>query len=186
MMQFGEKNNARSGNLKTDYQQRSLARSKVNRDEDKKRRNIIKAHEMPWEQSPQGLIKHMVNEEMNCREHCLDIYQQFLSPAGQSGKHRHVSEEVLYVLEGKGYDLHWDVKFDCKDEYIWDWAEEPKKFEWEAGDFVYIPPYVIHQHFNADPESPARFISVTSRIIKAMGFDWFDQLEPAPEAEAKK
>ena len=178
-MPYGEKDNAGNGKLKTDYYQRSMERSKEQREGDKQRRNVIKSHEMPWEECPQGLIKHMVNEEMNCREYCLDIYQQFLSGAGRSGKHRHLSEEVLYVLEGKGYDLHWDVQFDCKDEYIWDWAKEPKKFEWEEGDFVYIPPYTTHQHFNADPEKPARFISVTSRIVKAMGFDWADQLEEA-------
>lgn len=179
-MPYGEREKARDGSLKSDYYQRSLKRSRASREEDLKRRNIIKAHEMPWEESPQGRIKHMVNEEMNTREHCLDIYQQFLDPNGQSGKHRHLSEEVLYVLEGKGYDLHWDVEFDCKDAYIWDWAKEPKKYEWEEGDFVYIPPFVTHQHFNSDPDRPARFISATNRIVKAMGFDWFDQVEPAP------
>lgn len=182
-MALFEKDKAQSGSLKTDYLQRSLEKSKRSREDDKNRRNIVKAHEMPWENSPQGLIKHMVNEELETREHCLDIYQQFLSPKGQSGKHRHVSEEVLYILEGRGYDLHWDVEFDCQDAYIWKWSKEPKKFEWEAGDFVYIPPYVNHQHFNSDPDMPARFVSVTNRIVKAMGFDWFDQLEPAPEWE---
>ncbi|MBI4318000.1 MAG: hypothetical protein HY675_05885 [Chloroflexi bacterium] len=42
-------------------------------------------------------------------------------------------------------------------------------------------PYVIHQQFNADPEHKARFVSVTNRIVKAMGFDWHDQLEEAPK-----
>lgn len=180
-MPFEEREKALTGNETTDYFRKALERSRIAREEDKKARNIIKAHEMPWEDSPHGRIKHMVNEEMNTREHCIDVYQQFLAPGGRSGKHRHLTEEVLYVLEGRGYDLHWDIQFDCKDEFIWDWATEPQKYEWEEGDFVYIPPYVIHQHFNDDPERPARFVSVTSRIVKAMGFDWFDQLEPAPE-----
>ena len=182
-MPYAESQKAQTGTLRTDYLQRSLEKSRLEREEEEQRRHIIKAHEMPWEQSPQGLIKHMVNEEMNTREHCLDIYQQFLSPNGRSGKHRHLSEEVLYVLEGSGFDLHWDVQFDCHDEYIWNWAAEPKRFEWEEGDFVYIPPYVMHQHFNSDSERPARIISVTNRIVKAMGFDWFDQLEDAPETD---
>lgn len=184
-MPFGEKEKSQTGNLKTDYLERSLEKSQARREEHKQRRKVVKAHEMPWEESPHGLIKHLVNEEMNTKEYCIDAYQQFLLPDGHSGRHRHLTEEVLYVLEGKGYDLHWDVQFDCKDEYIWEWAEEPRKFEWEEGDFVYIPPYVIHQHFNADPGQPARFLSVTNRIVKAMGFDWFDQLETAPGWEKK-
>ncbi len=28
---------------------------------------------------------------------------------------------------------------------------------------------------------PARFISATNRIVKAMGFDWIDQAENAPD-----
>ena len=38
-----------------------------------------------------------------------------------------------------------------------EWDSEPKKFEWKAGDFVYIPPYCAHQHF-ANPGNEARFL----------------------------
>ena len=117
---------------------------------------------------------------MHTRECALDMYQMFLDGAGRSGKHRHMSEEVFYVLEGKGYDLHWDVDFDLDDKYHWKWSEEPKTFEWEEGDFVYIPPYTTHQHFNSDPQNPARLLSATSRLIKALGFDWLEQVEEAP------
>ena len=163
------------------YYQDSLKQSQESRKMYAEQKTIVKSQEMLWEDSPQGRIKHLVNDTMDTKEYCLDIYQQDLEPSGQSGKHRHLSEEILFVLEGKGYDLHWDVKFDCGDEYIWDWETEPQKCEWEAGDFIYVPPYTIHQHFNADSAKPARFVSCTSRIVKAMGFDWFEQLENAPE-----
>lgn len=143
------------------------------------RKGAVKWSEMPFEKSPNGLIKHIINEKMNTKECCLDIYMQFLPAGKASGTHRHLSEEVFYVIEGRGYDLHWDVNFDCKDVMEFSWEKEPKKFEWKAGDFVYIPPYCAHKHFNADPKNEARIISVTSRIIKAMGFDWFEQLENA-------
>ncbi len=181
-----EKAKALSGQQSSDYYQESLRKSTEFRQTYAEQKTIVKAEAMAWEDSPQGRIKHMVNDQMNTKEYCLDIYQQFLEGGGKSGKHRHLSEEILYVLEGKGYDLHWDVNFDCGDTYVWDWQAEPQKFAWEEGDFVYIPPYTTHQHFNADPEKPARFVSVTSRIIKAMGFDWFDQLENAPEYKEKK
>lgn len=143
------------------------------------RMNVVKSHEMPIERSPDGLIKHIVHEKMNTKECCINIYMLFLDPGKASGKHRHLSEEVFYVVEGRGYDLHWDVKYDCKDEFIWEWDKEPKRFEWEQGDFVYIPPYCAHQHVNADPKKDARIVVINSRIIKDIGFDWFEQLENA-------
>ncbi|MGE5261990.1 MAG: cupin domain-containing protein [Acidobacteriota bacterium] len=184
-MSYQEKDAAPLGNAQASFYEQALKESAEFRQGYKKRKGIVKADEMPWEDSPQGRIKHVVNAKMNTRECALDMYQQFLEPGGCSGKHRHIAEEVFYVLEGKGYDLHWDVKFDCVDEYIWDWETEPKKFEWEEGDFVYIPPYSMHQHFNADAAKPARFITATNRILKALGLDWIEQVEPAPGHEAE-
>jgi quercetin dioxygenase-like cupin family protein len=143
------------------------------------RRNVVKAADMPFEDSPDGRIKHLVHPALDTKECCVDIYMQFLAPGKASGRHRHLAEEVFYVVEGRGYDLHWDVRFDCRDEFIWEWEKTPKRFDWQKGDFVYIPPYVIHQHFNAEPGQEARIIVVTNRILKDMGFDWFDQLERA-------
>ena len=142
------------------------------------RLKIVKSEDMPFENSPDGLIKHVINEKMDTAENCVDAYMQFLKPGAASGKHRHLSEELVFVLEGNGYDLHWDVKFECIEEFEWDWDKEPKRFDWKAGDFVYIPPYCGHQHF-ANEDNEARFLCITSRIVKAMGFDWFDQLEVA-------
>lgn len=180
-MPYEEAKRAWSGKRECHYYADALEQSRQFRQSYRKRKPLIKAEEMPWETSPQGRIKHIVNEKMNTPECCLDLYQQVLPPGGCSGKHRHMSEELFYVLEGKGYDLHWDVQFDCDEKYVWSWKEQPQKYEWEEGDWVYIPSYTMHQHFNADSEKPARFITATSRIVKAMGFDWLEQVEDAPE-----
>ena len=142
--------------------------------------NVVSADDMPFERSADGLIKHLVHHKLNTRERCVEAYMQFLKPGERSGKHRHMWEEVLFVAEGSGYDLHWDLKFDCIDAFEWEWSEEPRKFEWTRGDFVYVPPYTIHQHFNDNPDTEARLIVISNRIVKEMGFDWFDQLERAP------
>jgi gentisate 1,2-dioxygenase len=175
-----EKARAKATQLTANFYAEGLEESKRFRHDYKNKfKNLIKASEMPIERSPQGLIKHIVHEKMNTMEMCVDIYMQFIEGGSRSGKHRHLSEEIFYVVEGSGYDLHWDVKFDCKDEFEWSWETEPKKFEWKEGDFVYIPPYVMHQHFNGDAKNEARIIVINSRIIKPMGFDWFEQLENA-------
>lgn len=142
------------------------------------RLKVVKAKDMPFENSPQGILKHMIHEKMNTVENCVDIYMQFLPPGLASGKHRHLAEEVFFVAEGEGYDLHWDVNFQVDIKFTWEWAEEPKKFEWKQGDFVYIPPYVMHKHFNANPDNPARIIVIHNRILKAMGAAWYEQIEP--------
>jgi hypothetical protein len=62
--------------------------------------NVVTAEEMPFERSADGLIKHLVHHKMNTRERCVEAYMQFLEPGERSGKHRHMWEEVLFVVEG--------------------------------------------------------------------------------------
>lgn len=145
------------------------------------RRKVVRPAEMPWEMARQGLLKHLINEDMNTRMETVDAYMQILPPGSRSGKHRHLAEECLYVLEGRGYDLHQDCDVEITDTYFWTPQDEVKRFEWEAGDVIYVPPNTIHQHFNADPGRPARLISCTNRIFKACGLNDLQQIEDAPE-----
>jgi quercetin dioxygenase-like cupin family protein len=146
-----------------------------------RRKKIIHPEDMPWELSPQGLLKHLLNEGMNTRMETVDAYMLIIPPGSRSGRHRQLAEECLYVLEGRGYDLHQDCDVEITDTYHWKPQEELKRYDWEAGDVIYIPPNTIQQHFNADPERPVRLISVVNRIYKACGLNDLEQLENAPE-----
>ena len=150
-----------------------------------KRKKIVHSDEMPWEMSRQGLLKHLLNAQMNTRMETVDAYMQVIPPGSRSGKHRHLAEECLYVVEGRGYDLHQDCDVEITDTYNWKPKPEIKRFEWEAGDVIYIPPCTIHQHFNADPARPARLISCINRIYKNSGLNDLEQIENAPEYDAK-
>jgi quercetin dioxygenase-like cupin family protein len=180
-MPFEDAKKTNVGALQGDYYRKSLERSRKFREEYEQRKVVIRCSEMPWEKSPQGLIKHVVNDEMFSREFALEMYIQLLAPGKRSGKHRHMAEEVFYVLEGRGYDLHWDVEADIDIKYEYRWATEPRRFDWEEGDFVYIPPYTMHQHFNADPDKPVRILTASNRMVRLLGFDWLEQVEDAPE-----
>ncbi len=147
------------------------------------RKKIIRPNEMPWEMSRQGLLKHLINEGMNTRMETVDAYMQIVPPGSRSGKHRHLAEECLYVLEGRGYDLHQDCDVEITDDYHWKPQDEIKRFDYEAGDVVYVPPNTIHQHFNADPDRPLRLISCINRIFKQCGLNDLEQIEDAPEYE---
>jgi quercetin dioxygenase-like cupin family protein len=150
-----------------------------------KRRKILHPEDMPWEMSRQGLLKHLLNEQMNTRMETVDAYMQIIPAGSRSGKHRHLAEECLYVVEGRGYDLHQDCDVEITDTYHWKPQAEVKRWEWEAGDVIYIPPNTIHQHFNAGADKPVRLISAINRIYKYCGLNDLEQIEDAPEYDAK-
>ncbi len=150
-------------------------------DRNAQRKKVVRPHEMPWEMSRQGLLKHLINEGMNTRMETVDAYMQIVPPGSRSGKHRHLAEEVLYVLEGRGYDIHRDCDVEITDEYFWKPQDKTSRWDYEAGDVIYVPPNTIHQHFNADPDRPLRLISVINRIFKQCGLNDLEQIEDAPE-----
>jgi quercetin dioxygenase-like cupin family protein len=150
-----------------------------------KRRKILHPEDMPWEMARQGLLKHLLNEQMNTRMETVDAYMQIIPAGSRSGRHRHLAEECLYVVEGLGYDLHQDCDVEITDTYHWTPQAEVKRYDWEAGDVIYIPPSTIHQHFNASTEKPVRLVSAINRIYKYCGLNDLEQIEDAPEYDAK-
>ncbi|MFD8167454.1 cupin domain-containing protein [Streptomyces cellulosae] len=128
------------------------------------RRKILHPEDMPWEMSRQGLLKHLLNDDMNTRMETVDAYMQIIPPGSRSGRHRHLAEECLYVVEGRGYDLHQDCDVEITDTYHWKPQDEVQRFEWEAGDVIYVPPNTIHQHFNADHKVLQRGVHVAGPV----------------------
>jgi quercetin dioxygenase-like cupin family protein len=146
-----------------------------------RRKKVVRPADMPWEMSRQGILKHLLNEAMNTRMETVDAFMQIIPPGSRSGKRRQLAEECVYVLEGRGYDLHQDCDVEITDTYHWTPQEEIKRYEWEAGDVIYIPPNTIQQHFNADPDRPVRLISAVNRIFRYCGLNDLEQIEDAPE-----
>jgi quercetin dioxygenase-like cupin family protein len=175
---FTDKGPALSGTKTATFRADEAKASQEFRKQYENRTNVVLAEDMPWENSADGLIKHLVHEKLNTREMCVEAYMQFLKPGEKSGVHRHMWEELIFVVEGSGYDLHWDLKWDCLEAFQWEWAPEPKAYSWKRGDYIYIPPFTNHQHVAGDHED-CRLIMMSNRIVKEMGFDWFDQVANA-------
>lgn len=175
-----EAENFRKGDRTARHYEEWLEEARAQKDRDRKLQKVVKASEMPWEHSRHGKLKHIANDKIPVRVKTLDVYLQEIPPGGRSGKHRHMWEEFIFVLEGKGYDLHWDVEVTLADHYRWK-VKDAVRYDWQAGDVLYVPVNTVHQHFNADPAKPARFISGQNRIYKAMGFNDLEQLEDAPK-----
>jgi quercetin dioxygenase-like cupin family protein len=159
--------------------------SVVRAPEDERLKKVHNPQDTPWQTTPHGKIRLLADATVPLRVKAIDVHLQEIPGGSRSGKQWQMADEIFYVQEGKGYDLHWDVDVDITDKYYARIANEPSRWEWQAGDLVYIPHNSVHQHFNADATSPVRLIAATNRIYKLIGYSRVEQLEKAPEYEAR-
>jgi oxalate decarboxylase/phosphoglucose isomerase-like protein (cupin superfamily) len=82
--------------------------------------------------------------------HLNDAYVLELPPGGQTNAQRHMYEELVYVVAGRGATTVWNA------------AGSRSSFEWKAGSFFAIPLNCWYQHFNGDGAQPARYFAVRS------------------------
>jgi len=109
---------------------------------------VIKGNELPWGGGPQHWSKHLISPHHTNLTQSLHIHYVDLAPKAKSLKHGHQNEALVYILEGKGYEVH-----------------DEKVYEWNAGDLVLIHGGCVHQHFNADPTKPARGLIIKSKPL---------------------
>lgn len=134
---------------------------------------VVRGRDLLWERNPQGLMKWYLHPAITGTAiRTLIAYVQEIPPGSRSGKQQRQGGVVMYILEGRGAT-------------VIDGAE----FPWEAGDVLQLPLKergIVFQHFNRDPERPARFIACEANFVDTLGVDrgaGFEQLEPAPEYE---
>ncbi len=131
---------------------------------------VIKYDAVPWEQVPQGYHKLLTGSNLPeaARKlkmapiYLLQTRLQQIETGHKNGKHRHYPEAVFYILEGKGHEVHDDIRWD-----------------WEAGDLVLVPPYCVHQHFC--DEGPARMFFSVNAVANEWGLGGTEQIEASPD-----
>ena len=150
------------------------------------KKKVVKKSETRWEDTRDGRVRIISSpDRTNVRTHSVDVYQQEIAPGSRSAKHWHMADEVLYVMSGKGHSLHWDVEAEIAEKYYARVAEKPSRWEFSAGDVLYIPQNTIHQHF-ADGAEPLVFLSAQNRVFKFLGYDNVVYLEDAPKTAPEK
>src|SRR5262245_30463866 len=149
--------------------------------EDEQLKKVLKPDDTPWQMTPHGKIRQLAAASVPLRVKAIDVHLHDIDGGSCSGQQWQMADEVFYVLEGKGYDLHWDVDVDITDKYYARIAKQPSRWEWQAGDLVYIPQNSVHQHFNADSSNRVRLISATNRLYSLHGYSRVVQLTDAPE-----
>ena len=79
-----------------------------------------------------------------------DAYLCEISPGKNLKPQKHLFEEIVFVLSGAGKTL------------VRDSDGREHAFDWKPGSLFAPPMNHWHQHFNADPSQPARYIAVTT------------------------
>jgi hypothetical protein len=132
---------------------------------------VIKEAELPQEVSRHGLLRWYLHPAI--KDTCLSVllfYQQEIPPGSRSGRLKFQGGQVMMITEGRGYTTIDGVKH-----------------PWKAGDVLNLPlraDGIIVQHFNADPNNPAKFVAAEPNWLECVTVDrgcGFEQLEDAPE-----
>ena len=144
---------------------------------DQERRRIagasvcVKGGELPWEINPQGAMKWYMHPNIDSTAHkFVMFYAQEIPPASRSGKQRCQGGVVFVVVEGFGYTLI-----------------DEQRYDWKKGDLLQLPikpDGIAFQHFNASDSKAALLIAAEPNLAAATGVDracGFEQLAAAPE-----
>lgn len=123
--------------------------------------HVIKQSSLKWEDTRNGRIKWILHPQLGQGMRQYECYLQEIPPGGRSGKHFHVGEEIHYIMEGEGYDVIDDRR--------WDWNEK---------DVVTIPVLSTHQTFNSG-NRPMKMLVVKTQVYDHMGFGGIEHLEDA-------
>ncbi|MSP39053.1 MAG: cupin domain-containing protein [Deltaproteobacteria bacterium] len=126
--------------------------------------HVVAFEDQPWEWSRQGKLKWFTHPEMNSAARRLWLYMQEIAAGTRSGKHRHMMEEQILVLRGRGHDVH-----------------DGQRWNWERGDLINIPAMTEHQHFNDDDRDPALFLVSMPSVSADLGLGGIVQIEDAPD-----
>ncbi len=141
------------------------------------RRKVIKPSETVWEETPLGRVRTLTSPSVtDARTFSMDVFELEVQAGGQSGRRWQMADEVLYVLEGSGYSLHWEVQAEIAEKYYARIANEPTRHEWSAGDTIYVPQNTVAQHF-ATSDAKVRLLSAQNRVFKLLGYDRVAYLE---------
>ena len=108
--------------------------------------NLLAVETQPWARmGARGAFVHCVG-----RGDFLNVYVCEIPGGGHTEPQRHLFEEVIYVLDGRGSTV----------------VESPDghrhHFEWGTGSLIAIPLNTRYQHFNGQGQKPARFASTTN------------------------
>jgi gentisate 1,2-dioxygenase len=96
---------------------------------------VYRTSEMKWKGGPVLFSKTPINPGHSRVTQAIECHLNIIAPHGEGQKHGHMNSAVLFVLKGKGHDIH-----------------ETRRMDYEAGDALIVENACVHQHFNDGDE----------------------------------
>lgn len=135
------------------------------------RKKVVHSDDSPWQDTPMGRVKVLSSpEKTDLRNFSVDVFELEIPAGGRSGRRWHMADEILHVISGSGYSLHWEVGADIAEKYYARIANEPTRHDFKTGDTLYVPQNTVAQHFSSDGQ-PLHMLSAQNRIFKMLGYD---------------
>lgn len=127
---------------------------------------VVRSKDRPWQQNRQGLVKFLLHKVLD--DTSVGTWRVFVHDIrNHSGIHRHQGGLCLYVIEGKG----WTVV-------------DGERQNWEEGDLILLPIKprgVEHQHFNAEPGKPCKWLALLYSPFKDILGSEMEQKQASPD-----
>ena len=96
---------------------------------------VYRTSETKWKGGPVLFSKTPINPGHSKVTQAIECHLNIIAPHGEGQKHGHMNSAVLYILKGRGHDVH-----------------ETKRMDYEAGDALIVENACVHQHFNDGDE----------------------------------
>lgn len=109
-------------------------------------RVLIKESELSFESTAMGRLAYMVDPRIGFYSKALAAVMAEIPVGKRSGAHRHLYDEIDYVVAGRGKAIIDD-----------------QEYEFKTGDALAIPVFAWHQYFNIGDE-PVRIIGISTRL----------------------
>jgi quercetin dioxygenase-like cupin family protein len=150
------------------------------------RKKVISPADTVWTDTPLGRVRVMSSpQRTDARCFSVDVFELDLPAGGRSGRYWKMADEVLYVLDGTGHALMWEVEAEIAEKYYARVALQPQRYELRRGDTVYVPTNHVCQLVAADGD-PLRLLSAQNRVFKHLGYDAVHYFAPASGPDGRR
>lgn len=100
-----------------------------------KQPRVYRSNDIKWKGGPQLYSKTPINPGHAKVTQAIEVHLNAIAPHGYGQNHGHMNSAVLYILKGKGHDIH-----------------DTRRMDYEAGDALIVENACVHQHFNDSDE----------------------------------
>jgi quercetin dioxygenase-like cupin family protein len=124
---------------------------------------VLRGADTRWEDTRGGRMRFYVSNWANLAGQDLDLAMYEIAAGQRTGRHRHIAEELMLVLQGSGVEEH-----------------DGSEHRFDAGDLICIPPMAAHSHAN-DGDETVRLVSAWTHHAANEFLGGFEHIEDATD-----